>query len=175
MIKFYNAGAGSGKTHTLSEELADFIIEQNGSPSQVILTTFTIKAAEELKERVRKALLQKGETAKAAEMSNALIGTVNSICSRLVEKYALEEGLSPELRVLDEISAKIFFDEFVNNSVDDVVFIELNKLSQRFSAYEKVEGQFNAIDKLRTSWPGMVKALASRFRAYNFNKKNFIL
>jgi ATP-dependent exoDNAse (exonuclease V) beta subunit len=172
MIKFYNAGAGSGKTHTLSEELADFIVEQNGSPSQVILTTFTIKAAEELKERVRKALLQKGETAKAAEMSNALIGTVNSICSRLVEKYALEEGLSPELRVLDEISAKIFFDEFVNNSVDDVVFIELNKLSQRFSAYEKVEGQFNAIDKLRTSWPGMVKALASRFRAYNFDKEN---
>ena len=116
MITFYNAGAGSGKTHTLSEELASFLIDKKGHPSEVILTTFTKKSAEELKERVRKTLLEKGHPDKAAEMSNALIGTVNAVCSKLLEKYAMEMGYSPQLRVLDEVSMKLFFNDFINTS-----------------------------------------------------------
>ncbi|MEJ7827905.1 MAG: UvrD-helicase domain-containing protein [Segetibacter sp.] len=173
MIKFYNAGAGSGKTHTLSNDLAEFLIDKNGQPSQVILTTFSKKSAEELKERVRKTLLERGQPGKAAEMSNALIGTVNAVCSQLVEKYAMEVGLSPELRVLDEISTRIFFNEFINSSVDHETFLKLNRLSNRFTAFERdEEGAFKRKDNLKPDWPNMVKNLASRFRAFNFQKKD---
>jgi ATP-dependent exoDNAse (exonuclease V) beta subunit len=108
MITFFNAGAGSGKTYLLSEELSKFLLEKGGKPSQVILTTFTVKSAEELKERVRNRMHEKNQATKAAEMSAALIGTINSVCSQLVEKYAMEQGLSPELRVMDEESAGNF-------------------------------------------------------------------
>lgn len=170
MIKFYNAGAGAGKTHTLSNELANFLIEGNGKPAEVILTTFSKKSAEELKERVRRSLLEKGQPAKAAAMSNALIGTVNAVCSQLVGKYAMEAGFSPELRVLDEAAMKLFFNEFVNGAINDTSFQRLQLLCTRFSLFEKREnGGFNQRDNLKPDWPNMVKQLASRFRAYNFN------
>jgi len=38
MTTFYNAGAGSGKTHTLASDLAKFLLQENGHSSQVILT-----------------------------------------------------------------------------------------------------------------------------------------
>ena len=173
MIKFYNAGAGSGKTHTLSNELADFLIEGNGKPSQVILTTFSKKSAEELKERVRKTLLEKGQPGKAAEMSNALIGTVNAVCSQLVGKYAMEAGFSPELRVLDEASMKMFFNEFINGAIDDHSFQQLQLLCNKFGLFERdEEGAFKQKNSLKPDWPNIVKNLAIRFRAYDFKAED---
>ena len=170
MITFYNAGAGSGKTHTLSNELAKFLIDKDGHPSEIILTTFSKKSAEELKERVRKTLLEKGHPNKAAEMSNALIGTVNAVCSKLVEKYAMEADFSPQLRVLDESSMKVFFNEFVNTTTAEIAFEELQKCCNRFSVFEGKEGSSFGKDNMKPDWPNMVKNLAIRFRAYNFNK-----
>lgn len=43
MITFLNAGAGSGKTYLLSEELSKFLLEKGGKPSQVILTCVVLK------------------------------------------------------------------------------------------------------------------------------------
>lgn len=170
MIKFINAGAGSGKTFALSQELSEFLIKKDGLPSQVILTTFTKKSAEELKERVRVSLLDKGHPDKAADMANALIGTVNAVCSQLVEKYAFEMGLSPELKVMDETSTKIFFDEFISNSVDAEIFHQLNRACSRFDLFETREGSSNQKDTLRPSWPLIVKNLAARFRSYNLTQ-----
>ncbi|WEK33904.1 MAG: UvrD-helicase domain-containing protein [Candidatus Pseudobacter hemicellulosilyticus] len=171
MIRFYNAGAGSGKTYTLSNDLAKFLLEQEGRPAEVILTTFSRKSAEELKERVRKTLLEKGAPAKAAEMSNALIGTVNAVCSQLVSRYAFEIGFPTELKVMDDLSTTVFFDEFLNYAVDHDMFEKLNRSCQLFSAYDsRDEGRPNSRDTLKPSWPGMVKRLASRFRAYAFEQ-----
>lgn len=170
MVKFYNAGAGSGKTFQLSKDLSDFLINKNGKPSEVILTTFSIKSAEELKERVRKDLVDKGEPEKATEISNALIGTVNAVCSQLVEKYAMEIGLSPELKVLDEESSKLLFNECVAESVSEENYIELNRLCNLFSIYERKENGFFK-DELKPDWPGIVKNMSSRFRAYNFQEE----
>ncbi len=172
MVRFYNAGAGSGKTYALSNELARFLLEEGGHPSQVILTTFSRKSAEELKERVRMTLLEKGAPKKAAEMSNAMIGTVNAVCSQLVTKYAFEIGLSPELRVVDEVTTTIFFDEFINNSVEPDIFKKLARACLRFTLFEDREGRYNQKDTLRPGWPVIVKKLASRFRAYNFSRED---
>ena len=168
MITFFNAGAGSGKTYTLSEQLYLFLTVQNGNPNEVILTTFTIKAAEELKERVRQRLLEKGEAAKAAEMSNALIGTINGVCSSLVEKYSLEHCLSANLKVLDEASIKTLFENFLTNNIDDSVYQELNRLSYRFSLYES--NDYRQKQVLKPCWPDLVKKMVEKFRSYNFTQ-----
>ncbi|CAN5332882.1 UvrD-helicase domain-containing protein [soil metagenome] len=169
MIKFYNAGAGSGKTHKLGELLTDFL--KDHQPSEVILTTFSRKAADELKERSRIALLVNGLTDKAAAMGNAVIGTVNAVCSQLVEKYSMEIGISPQLRVLDEVSTKIFFNDFVNRSINKVTSNELGKLCRLLGVFERKDDG-NQKDDMKPDWPRMVKDLANRFRAYNFKKED---
>jgi ATP-dependent helicase/nuclease subunit A len=77
-IKLISAGAGSGKTYRLTEEMVGLL--KNGTrASGIIATTFTAKAAAELQERVRTKLLEEGLTQEANDLSNALIGTVHGL------------------------------------------------------------------------------------------------
>ena len=102
------ASAGSGKTYTLTQRLAERI-GQGLDPSRIIATTFTVKAAQELAGRVRSTLLDKGQVAAARGIDSALIGTVNSVAGRLVAEYALDAGISPEVTVLDADTQKAAF------------------------------------------------------------------
>ena len=58
-VTYINAGAGSGKTYRLTETLTQLIKEGKVKPEQVILTTFTTKAANEFKEKAKAFLLTK--------------------------------------------------------------------------------------------------------------------
>ena len=89
-IHFISAGAGSGKTFRLTELLHEKLKQGDVLPGGVIATTFTIKAATELRERVRQKLLEKSEYSLASSIGQARIGTVNSICGQLVERFAFE-------------------------------------------------------------------------------------
>ena len=99
-ITFVSAGAGSGKTYTLTQILRDELVAGRALPGGVIATTFTRKAASELRERVRGFLLEKGEFALATAMGQARIGTVNSICGELLQRFCFEAGLSAEQQVI---------------------------------------------------------------------------
>jgi superfamily I DNA/RNA helicase len=101
-IEIVSASAGSGKTYELAKTLEEAIKDGTVRPQAVIATTFTRKAAAELKERVRKRLLEAGMAEEAQRLNAAVMGTVNSVCGRLVTDFAFDLGLSPELRVLDE-------------------------------------------------------------------------
>ncbi|HEX7352262.1 UvrD-helicase domain-containing protein [Brachybacterium sp.] len=103
-----NASAGSGKTHTLTTLLAERL-GAGIDPSQVIATTFTVKAADELSQRVRSTLLDRRQVEAARGIDSALISTVNSVAGRLVTEYALDAGISPQVRVLDEATQKTAF------------------------------------------------------------------
>ena len=80
------AGAGSGKTRTLTYRIAYLLHEKNVDPSNILAVTFTNKAAREMKERVEK--LAKGNLAKL------WIGTFHSMFARLlrIESKALPYG-----------------------------------------------------------------------------------
>jgi ATP-dependent helicase/nuclease subunit A len=82
-IRFISAGAGSGKTYRITEELQGMLAGGTVRPSGVIATTFTRKAATELRERVRQKLLANGNADQAAQMGQALIGTVNGVVGSL--------------------------------------------------------------------------------------------
>ena len=103
-----NASAGSGKTYTLTRLLAERL-EAGLDPSQVIATTFTVKAADELSQRVRSTLLDRQQVEAARGIDSALISTVNSVAGRLVTEYALDAGISPQVQVLDDTTQKAAF------------------------------------------------------------------
>lgn len=149
-IRFVSAGAGSGKTYRLTHILHEKLISKQATPGGVIATTFTRKAATELRERVRTALLEKGEFTLATSMGQARIGTVNSVCGGLLERFAFEAGLAPEQRVLEEAQAGALVREAIDAVSDNATIQELVELARRLG-----------ID----SWQDVLKALLDQARA----------
>jgi ATP-dependent helicase/nuclease subunit A len=97
------ASAGTGKTYRLSREyLTGLGAFPDKSESSIIATTFTNKAADELLERIRRVLLDKGEWLAAQNVLSGYLGTVNALCGRFLSEYAIEAGLSPDLTVIGE-------------------------------------------------------------------------
>jgi len=118
-IQLISASAGSGKTFKLMEEIAERVAGENSegavAPEAIMVTTFTNKAAAELQERIRMRLMDAAgkdgtrHDDAAQRIYDGLIGTVNSICARLLKEYAFEAGLSPAVDVLpEEDAARIF-------------------------------------------------------------------
>ncbi|MFN7989763.1 MAG: UvrD-helicase domain-containing protein [Thermoanaerobaculia bacterium] len=104
-VDVISASAGSGKTTRLATYLAAEIGAGRVRPEAVVAVTFTVKAAAELARRVREELLRLGRVDEARRLGAARIGTVHSVCSRLLSDFAFDLGLSPDLTVLDEEGA----------------------------------------------------------------------
>lgn len=119
-IKYISAGAGSGKTTHIVKELVDIVGKGKVSPSEIIMTTYTIAAAQEMRERARKGLLDAGMAQRANELDAAAIGTVHAVCLGMIQKYWYLLGLSPELRQLEDNDLKIY----TNKSIDQMVSID---------------------------------------------------
>ena len=100
------AGAGSGKTKTLTYRTS-YLIESGASPSSILLLTFTRKAADEIKGRV-KALLAENVADNSASTNlrglnlNAITsGTFHSFCNMLLRRYSGLLGINPRFTILD--------------------------------------------------------------------------
>jgi ATP-dependent exoDNAse (exonuclease V) beta subunit len=160
-IQIISASAGSGKTYRLTELLEQGVVKEKVRPQAVLATTFTNKAAAELQERVRIRLLEAGRTLDAQQLTAARIGTVNSICGRLVGDFAFDLGFSPELRVLDEEQAQLAMKRSISSVIAPEEETELAELSERLvdfdwqAAIDKVVvlARYNAIapDQLKAS------------------------
>ena len=131
-VTYISAGAGSGKTYTLTHRLADMIRRGEVRPNEVILTTFTKKAAENFKERAQSVLYKEGMYDEAAELDNAMIGTIHSVPSWFIQKYWYYLGLSPELGIMAEEDV----DFYVSQSMADLASPEdirkLNHFREEF-------------------------------------------
>ncbi|KAG5357158.1 ATP-dependent DNA helicase srs2 [Yarrowia sp. C11] len=90
------AGPGTGKTKTLVSRVAH-LLEQGVPPRGIVVTTFTNKAADELKERLGNLL--KDST---ADFSLVKAGTFHSICYKLLQKHGDKVGLRPKFGVADD-------------------------------------------------------------------------
>ena len=88
-----SAGPGSGKTFVLTRR-AQYMIMQGIDPSQILLTTFTNKAANEIKERIVKVVGDEGK--------KMTVGTFHSICNRILRQYGEKIGYAKTFTILDE-------------------------------------------------------------------------
>jgi ATP-dependent helicase/nuclease subunit A len=135
-IEIVSASAGSGKTTRIARELRERIQSGDARPENVLATTFTNKAADELKERARSELFRAGLHDEAMRLEGARIGTVNAVCGRLVADFAFELGLSPELRVIDEDQSAIALRRVITRVVTDAEREELSELTARFDEFD---------------------------------------
>ncbi|MEO4055133.1 UvrD-helicase domain-containing protein [Solibacillus sp. CAU 1738] len=115
-LKIISAGAGAGKTTSLSKEIIS-VVQQQVSPEKIVATTFTKKAAEELIERIRLELLKSGNTEEASRILDGYVGTMNSVFGRLIKEFALELGLSPEQNILEDSEALSLFNSIAYEAI----------------------------------------------------------
>lgn len=107
-IEFVSAGAGSGKTYRLTKILSHVLATGSARPEGVVAMTFTLKAAAELRQRARKALLDQGRLDLSTAIGQSRIGTVNAVCNQLLQRFCFELGHSPDQTVLaDEQSMQM--------------------------------------------------------------------
>ncbi len=99
-----SAGAGSGKTFTLTQRIAAALADPASGVDdidQICAITFTRKAAAELKGRVRSTLRAQGRLDQAMKVDGAWISTIHGMCSRILRAEALRLGVDPAFRVLE--------------------------------------------------------------------------
>lgn len=128
---FVCAGAGSGKTYVLTQRIMHALRPgskprgQWADPSvpepflesidQVLAITFTEKAAAELKERIRSALIEEGMDGEAAKVDSAWISTIHGMCSRIIRAHALDLGIDPAFGVVE------YADDLKRSAVEHVL------------------------------------------------------
>lgn len=155
-----NASAGSGKTYQLTQDIAE-AVKGGLQPSQLIATTFTTKAAAELSDRVRRTLLDSGDTVAATGIDSALIGTVNSVSGQLLREFALDAGISPDVQVLDEDRQKAAFNAAIDDAAAAAGYQAGDLLARTgHDGEEDSTLPYNSTP----SWRGHVRDLASRAR-----------
>ena len=123
-----SASAGSGKTYVMVQRIIDQIL-RGVEVSQLFISTFTVKAAGELKERLEKELslvlketsdqeLRQHLAQQLAEIANADIGTMDAFTQKVVNKYGYLLGLAPHFRILQSASEQLI----LQNEVFDQLF-----------------------------------------------------
>lgn len=116
---FVSAGAGSGKTFTLTRRIVYALSPESGPfvehLDQVLAITFTKDAAAEIRDRVRRALIEEGMDEEALTVDDAWISTIHGMCSRILRAHALELGIDPEFTVLTDT------DELMDQAVEHVL------------------------------------------------------
>ncbi len=131
-ITYINAGAGSGKTYALTNRLASLIQHHAVEPEQVILTTFTTKAADEFKEKAKSFLFQKGLINEAIRLDQALIGTIHSVAYALINKYWFKLGLPPNMGVMAEEDVEFYISQSLSSLPNEDELSRLHSFVREF-------------------------------------------
>ena len=126
------AGAGTGKTTVLVARLVEVLRTGHATIDELVVITFTEKAATELAARVREGLEDaRARTSEPAErdrlhaalrgLYRARIETIHAFATSLLHERPVESPVDPGLRVLDEVGASVLFSEVYDAWLDDVL------------------------------------------------------
>lgn len=162
---FVSAGAGSGKTFTLTRRILWALSPESGpfitSLDQVLAITFTKDAAAEIRERVRGALIEEGMAEAALAVDDAWISTIHGMCARILRAHALELGLDPEFSVIDESVSGPLMDRAV-----DTVIARSGTGLQRLRAWFPLVGEVDPSGfEAGVSARGLVRTLLEKASA----------
>src|SRR4051812_10529848 len=121
------AGAGTGKTYTLSHRIAGIVRDGKARPSQVLALTFTNKAADEIKQRIERELAG----VPGSEGDRVDVDTYHAFGGRIVSEFGHRIGLPPEPLMLTPAESWIL----LWHGLDEVDFTHIDLLHMRGTAY----------------------------------------
>lgn len=124
------AGAGTGKTWTLVQRFLHLLDQHPEWPLEsIVAVTFTEKAAREMRTRLRKAIESRAQAAsegshwlnRRTNLVNLQVGTIHSLCARILRENAITAGLDPYFSVLDELQAESLQEAALRQALDEIV------------------------------------------------------
>lgn len=140
-----SASAGSGKTFVMAERILDQLA-RGVEISQLFISTFTVKAATELKERLEKKISQQIQESndvdlkqhmgrQLADLPNAAIGTMDSFTQKFLGKHGYLIDIAPNFRILQNESEQLLLKNEVFHQVFEEHYQGENK--EKFSSLVK--------------------------------------
>ncbi len=156
-ITFISASAGSGKTHRITRDIVKCLVDGSCRPGGLMATTFTRKAANELRERLRQGLYQADRPTLAEGIDQGLIGTVHSVCGQLLQRFAFEAGISPRIEILPPEEVAAFLGQAVEMATDLQKIEQLQQVAHRLGQSDPKTTQF--------SWKNQVRQIIDAMRA----------
>src|SRR5687768_8481693 len=165
------AGPGSGKTTVLVERYLHILREYSLSIDQIVAITFTNRAANEMRERLRADLHHMLRIATDEErrrwinykrtLDGAVITTIHGFCARLLREFPIEARVDPQFLLLDEHRAAMMLELTVEEVLSDFIsggHLEISRLTlgvgrSRLAAalaqiYRETRGQGLSLEEL---------------------------
>ncbi len=105
------AGPGSGKTQSLTLLAMNLLLCKDSEPSQIVLCTYTEKAAYELQDRLASIANHVGYK---GDLSQLKLGTIHSICQQLVNENLHRTRLGNNYETLDQFTQQLLIFEHLN-------------------------------------------------------------
>lgn len=158
------AGAGSGKTRTITYRIAHMIKEIGISPYSILAVTFTNKAAKEMKERVEDLI---GEDAK-----KTMVSTFHSFGLRLLRIYGDRLGYSANFSIYDVDDQKRVVKGILKELVVKDKSLTEGIIASKISKLKEEETPIEEYEKLEGSYNQNAKIIAEVYRRYNIVLKN---
>ena len=138
------AGPGSGKTQVLVWRTLNLLLQARAEAHEILVCTFTEKAAYELRDRIATGARRVGFT---GDLSDLLAGTIHGICNQFLEKYRHRTRLQAGYEVLDDLTQKLFindrFGAIVGEAGEDEKY--LGRWSTKWTAISNLIPYFNKI------------------------------
>ena len=137
------AGPGSGKTYSIVLRALNLLLLEKAQPRQLVLCTFTEKAAFEMRDRLAAAARKVGYT---ADLSELTVSTIHGFCSRILTQHRHRTELGHGFDTLDDLTQLLFifehFEEIIGPAENDRFLLSWKT---RWTAIEGARGYFDKI------------------------------
>ncbi|MDX6531043.1 MAG: hypothetical protein QOH41_3333 [Blastocatellia bacterium] len=164
------AGPGSGKTFVLVERYLEILRTKKVSVDNIVAITFTNRAANEMRQRVREkidGLLRETSGSERQTwlrhkraLEGAVITTIHGFCSRLLHEFPVEANIDPQFMLLDEHQAAMLLETVVEETLADAIHHENEKIVQLAHGTGRA-GLANALIELHRKYRGEGLSLAA--------------
>lgn len=151
------AGPGSGKTKTIVEKVVYLLVIKHIAPENIIVSTFTEKAARELVSRISDRLIQLENT---TNVNDLYIGTMHSIFLRLLEDFRAHTTLNKNYRILDSFDLQYLIYKHIR------LFDEIDPhemlIKHKYNGWSKAELVIKYVSKIGEEGISVAKLKASQ-------------
>jgi DNA helicase II / ATP-dependent DNA helicase PcrA len=163
------AGAGSGKTRTLTHRVAYLIKEKKIHPQSILAVTFTNKAANEMKERIAKLLGTSGNEHVIWKSNLPTVGTFHAICAKILRREIDKMGYKKSFNIIDDHDQLVLMKKVVKKlEIDPKQFNPLGILNQISKAKNELIDAGQYIENIGSYYEEVV---AKAYKEYQMQLK----
>lgn len=164
------AGPGTGKTLTIVARTLYLLLSDKAQPDEIILTTFTEKAAFELRDRVSQLAKKLGYKNNLHQLR---IGTIHGLCNEFISKFLNHTPLKKGYTILDELTQLFFIYENFDEIIPKINELFFNKWKNKWKTiktictyFDKITEEIINLESLSSSNNEFLNLVSDSYRKY---------